>query len=177
MTTSEIPRRQTHFFHEFNGNDFERYGTILKNMLKEIPKPQHVSTVLDLYCGNGVLTAGALHVFPESTVHCVDIHNNVLSPTLAGDPRVVFHQGWVSEQLKTPGGLPKAELVIIGNAGRLYGLENEDFDALKRHVNGYLLTLGDNMGMESQEAFRRNFLWFSSNSRFDAAVWLPSDQK
>jgi hypothetical protein len=167
---SEIPPRQGSH-HEFQSRDYGRFAFALERILGS-HKPDSVETAIDLYCGTGSMTAGAVTLF-NCEVHAVDYHPDTLVPSLRVDRRVIFHRGWVSEELMS-GNLPEADLITISFASRHYGLEAVHFGSLRRLARGVLVTIGDNGGMEAHPAFRQNFRVIRNDHDHDAQVWVHS---
>lgn len=167
----EIPRPQSSRF-EIDRTFVEVYTCMLQKLLRNIPVDStKVRTVIDLFCGKGIFTAGSLGTFPNATIHAVDYHQNSLSQILQNEKRIVFHQGWVVEMLQTTN-IPPADFVTISYAGRLHGFHEHNIDALTHHVGGFLLTLGDNGGLENMPCFRNRFTMTDANYQQDAYIWL-----
>jgi predicted rRNA methylase YqxC with S4 and FtsJ domains len=154
--TEELPKKAPDRF-RFEADQIELFGWhwYLEEILEGVP-PIKVETALDLYTGTGIFAAGMLYLYRACTVHAVDFHANVLSDCLQNDPRVIFHQGLVSEMLLS-GQLPPADLVGISYANRLHGLNEVSIEALKHLTRGYLVTQGDNYGLEREPYFQRAF--------------------
>lgn len=170
MNDKELPRVQYHF-KDINALSVEIYTFTIQKLMRDLPfNPTAIRTAIDLYCGNGVFVAGELGYLPKATIHAVDIHENILAPYLQKQKRVKFHQGWVSEILFSDQ-LPKADFISISFASRHHGLNNMSASKLQKLTAGYLVTVGDNAGLEQEPYFRELFTMVKSIPDYFAAVW------
>jgi hypothetical protein len=169
MAEQELPRPQTSF-RDLDLSKGETYAMFLQKRLPEGMPLNAVKTVTDLYCGNGILTIGSIALFSKATINAVDYHR-VLVPDAIAHPRVKFYQGWVSDVLAT-GKLAKTDVMIMSFASRHHGFTAENIHLLSDNLQGVLLTLGDNGGIEAEPWFRERFKVFSSDSMDDSAVWV-----
>ncbi|MCL4360032.1 hypothetical protein M1555_02130 [Patescibacteria group bacterium] len=156
MNHPDRPRCQTQFYASIREGQYDAWDSIVRKPLEGLVSADSVRTVIDLYCGNGVMTAAALSVFSECTVHAVDFYDGVLAPPLQKDPRVIFHQGLVADVLAA-GAVPPSDLVIMGFAGRTHGMTEETILFLRAAVDGLLLTYGDNAFVEVRSYFLDHF--------------------
>lgn len=168
MFEREIPRPQYDIFGINLSFDGEVSSGFLRRILKEIPIDS-VHTVLDLYCGNGRLTLGSIILYTHAQIHAVDYHN-VLVHDAIHHPRVTFHQGWVTEVLKSDD-IPKADIVLMSYASRHHGFTEENISLLASHVKGVLFTVGDNDDIEHERWFQNHFVCKKSIPGHFAAVW------
>lgn len=168
MPEREIPRSQQSFS-DLTLSRADTYAFALKKRLLEI-QPESVKIVTDLYCGNGVLTIGAIELFPHAQIHAVDYHD-VLVPDAKKHSRVTFHQGWVDGVLAS-GAIPKSDVVLMSFASRHHGFTEQNISLLSSIVGNVLLTMGDNAGLENEPWFRERFQFIAGGAFIeDYSLW------
>lgn len=170
MEQREMPRPQSSFTN-IDKIGVEVHTFMLKRLLDGVDlNPETVKTVTDLYCGNGVLVAGEIGYFPHATIHAIDVYDDILAPYVQKNRRVQFHQGWVSDLLAART-IPQSDFVSISFASRHHGLDALGVQFLKKIVGGYLLTIGDNGGLEEESYFQDAFQRVKSIPRDFATIW------
>ena len=138
---------------------FQKYGL----------SPNSVYTVLELGCGAGSMTDALLKVCQSiRTLHAVD-YGVVLQMELFDSQIVIPIIGLISTVIEQP---PICEslydLIVCCTMSSHHGLNNWQLHVLaqKLRSSGYLLTLGDNGNLTSNNFFRKTFVT-QLNGRFD----------
>ena len=168
MPEREFPKPQRRFT-DIEMSRASDYARALNRRLPDI-EIEGVQTVLDLYCGNGMLTLGSIALFKHAIIHAVDVHD-VLVPDAISHPRVVFHKGWVTDMLES-GALPVSDIVLMSFANSYHGFTAENISLLSAHVGGVLLTIGDNANIEKQPWFLDSFRCVADIPNHLAANWV-----
>jgi trans-aconitate methyltransferase len=132
---------------------------------------ERVKVILDLYCGNGILTLGSLLAFPNAIIHALDYHP-VLVEDAKTHARVTFHQGLVTDVLASDA-LPHADIVLVSFASRHHGFTADNIALLSSHTKQFLLTTGDNAGLEQEFWFRDVFNFHNVVDDMGAVIWTP----
>lgn len=171
MNLKEEPRAQF-AFGDVTLDTAYSYQLFLKKRFEQVSLNfDNVKTVLDLFCGNGILTLGSVLAFPYAEVHAVDYH-----PVLVDDARtherVIFHQGLVTDVLSS-GTLPCSDIVIVSFASRHHGFTDKNIALLSSHTRQFLFTTGDNAGLEQESWFRNVFHFCKAVDNIGALIWTP----
>ena len=171
MGYKEEPRAQFGFG-DVTLNTSCSYQLFLEKRFQQVDLDfERIETVLDLFCGNGILTLGSLLAFPNAEIHAVDYHS-VLVDDARTHERVTFHQGWVTEILASDA-VPTADIVIVSFASRHHGFTEENIALLSSHTRQFLLTTGDNAGLEQKPWFRGVFNFHKMVDEIGAIIWTP----
>ena len=171
MSEREAPRAQTAFADATlqNSSAFQHY---LERIFASVDLDVgDIKTVLDLYCGNGLLTLGSVLAFPHAEVHAVDYHS-VLVADARTHKRVIFHQGFVTDLLAL-GELPDYDIVIISDASRHHGFTAKSISLLLSHTQQFLYTTGDNDSLEQEQWFRDVFDLYMTVDNIGSTIWIP----
>lgn len=171
MDSKEVPRGQF-IFGDVTLDTSYSYQLFLKKRFERVSLNfANVGTVLDLFCGNGILTLGSVLAFPYAEVHAVDYHP-VLVKDAQTHERVIFHQGFVTDVLAS-GTLPCSDIVIVSFASRHHGFTGENIALLSSHTSQFLLTTGDNAGLEQKPWFLNVFNFHKTVDDMGAVIWTP----
>ena len=171
MNQKEEPRAQFAFGDVTLSTSYS-YQFFLEKRFQQVDLNfERVETVLDLFCGNGILTLGSVLAFPNAEIHAVDYHA-VLVPDAQTHERITFHQGWVTDVLES-GALPSADIVIVSFASRQHGFTEENIAILASHTRQFLLTTGDNAGLEQESWFHDVFHFSRAVDDIGAVIWTP----
>ena len=174
----DLPRPQPAYFLELMGGDNPVEFLLNKTIEAAGINKDDVKTAVDLGPGRGVGIDALLKIFPNATVHAVDYHDT-LPANLRESPRVEFHQGLFVDVLKEKT-VPSADFVFLSYASRHHGFKEENIELLAILVGkGYLLTVGDNDGLEAKKWFKERFrmIYFEALEIDGPAVWKCRDDE
>ena len=118
--------------------------------------PLQIKKIVQLGPGVGTDTAIFLTLFPNASMHLIDIYDD-LHISVKSNPRVTFCQGKFVEILERQQ-MGFYDLTILRFIGSKHGFNEKTAGLLQKTVGtGYLLTDGDNGLLESQSWFRTRF--------------------
>ena len=174
MSEREAPRAQTAFADATlqNSSAFQHY---LERIFASVDLDVgDIKTVLDLYCGNGLLTLGSVLAFPHAEVHAVDYHS-VLVADARTHKRVIFHQGFVTDLLAL-GELPDSDIVIISDASRHHGFTAKSISLLLFLLKTVIITGSVKkllcVGQKKRDTFRSKTVMAAGiTDNYDIRVW------
>lgn len=153
----EIPKAQKYYGPETS--EIMRDGTkFWLQMICEHEgiKSDTIGCVAELGAGRGISTKALLDQFPKATIHTID-YWDILPPEIKSDPRVVFHQGFLTDVLAS---LPELhpDLTILRFIGFRHGFNAENINCLRQFVGaGILVVQGDSDWLEYNSWFRDAF--------------------
>lgn len=114
---------------------------------------------------------GSLLAFPNAIIHAVDYHSVLVNDAKIHE-RVAFHQGLVTDVLAS-GDLPHADIVLVSFASRHHGFTADNIVLLSSHTRQFLLTTGDNAGLEQESWFHNVFHFCKAVDNIGALIWTP----